>query len=940
MSYTERQLYSLLDEAQDMPFGPAQVALIEQVIGHADAMSAEDLAFAARMRATTAYTYSGEPAKSFVTFSWCLAEYDRNPERYRRHTHTLMWSFKYMVNALRKFPEIPLPRTYAVLDDMERRWKTDGHSLHAVYTYRHVIAAHIGDLDAAQAWYTKWDTTPRDALSDCVGCDPTTKVGWLAAQHRDEDAIALAEPVLGGRLTCVEQPQQILSALLMPYARTGRLDAARDAHRRAYRALRNSLADLEVIADHVHFCAVTGNETYGLELIERHLPWLDSPPSPFAAMQFAAAAALLLGRLRDGGHADLTVSRSAHRDRPAGAIAVGALADELTATATALAARFDHRNGTAHQSDAIARILAAEPIVEHLPLGGRRSTSVATSPSAPMAPPLPADASADELLDLAEKYLLHENSDGVAAVEDGFDDRFAGAALTPLQRGRRADIRGLVTANSGDIGTAEIAWTSALDLFAEAGDEVRRHATRSRLGLLMCQTDRGEVGLPIVADSTDYLIAAGPIERHCSAYQRLAYAYLMTGRPDDALAALDQAATVAGASEDPSIACKLPSHRAAILADSGRLDDARSAASEARDICRAAGYRAGIASTNWILGRIAQERNEFDEAVAAYDEALVAADAPQFVREVRRQRASMLSGTSHAADAIDDLADEIVVASAAGEHDIARIARYHLANAYLNAGRPLDAADELEELIGGLAADDLAIESARHMLAQTYRRLDQPDQAIEQLELIAVHAASRAFPPLVGEMNEQIAQILDQLDRDALAATKFATASEAYRQSDMALESVRTGRRAATSHMWAHQMPEAVAALAKVDMLALDFSAGEPEARWERAMLGVDGARILAADDDLEAALIRCAPAISAFAALEDVGASAFARATYGEFLVRAGRAEEAEPVLRTALADGDESVKRRATQALVRALTSLGRSSDAQELQNRHDDD
>ncbi|HEY1484793.1 MAG TPA: tetratricopeptide repeat protein [Micromonosporaceae bacterium] len=921
MSYTERQLWDMLESSQAMSYGAAQIALVEKVIAEAGSHD-DELLFAAKMFATTAYTYGGEPAKSFVTFEWCRSAYDRDPDRYAAHAHTLLWHFKYMANALRKFPDVPLRRTYDLLDDMERRWRANGNSMHAVYTYRHIVAAHIGDLAAAEDWYRQWDAAERDELSDCVGCDPTSKAAWLAGRRQDEAAIALAAPVLSGRLTCVEQPQQMLSVLMLPYARTGRLDEARDAHLRAYRMLRNSVADLETIADHVFFCGVTGNEARGLDIVERHLPWLDISPTPYATMLFAAAASMVLARLG----AEVTVHRPGFGDRPATDPSAATLATELSALAIDLAERFDARNGTDQQSHEIAIILGAEPLSDHVPLGDPPAASVT-------ADPVPPTATADELLDLADSYLLREDSVNVAAIEDAFDERFARAELTPLQRGRRADVRGLVAANSGDIGVAEIAWTSALDLFATARDDVRRHASRARLGLLMCQTGRSEVGLPIVIDSTDYLISSGPRGRHCSAYQRLAFAYLMTGRVDDALAALDAADTVASVSEDPLVACKLPAHRAGILADAGRFDEAKATAIEALRICRAAGYRTGIASMSWVLGRIAQENGDLDGAVEAYDEALAAADQPRFVREVRRQRASMLGGTSQAADAIDDLAEEVEAATAAGESEIARTARYHLATAYLNAGRPLDAADELEDLLDGFVPGDLAVESVRHMLAQAYRRLDQPDQAIEQLDLIATTAAGRAFPPLVGEMNEQIAQILDALDRDALAATRFTVASEAYVQGEMPLESVRAGRRAATSHMWAHQMEEAISALAKVDMIALDFTADQPEARWEKAMLGVDGARILAAHDELDAALIRCGPAITAFVALDDIGAAAFARVTYGEFLLRADRANEAEPVLRAALEDGDDNVRRRAAQALVRALRSLGRADEADQV-------
>jgi hypothetical protein len=316
MRYSEDDLWALLRQAYQVPYGPAQIALVERAIAHADALEDHpELCFAARMLGTSAYVYGGEPAKSFVTFSWCLNAYDRHPDRYAaRDEALLLWHFKYMVLGLTKFPEIELARTYAVLDDMERRYRSGGHSMHAVYAYRWRVACHVGDEAAAAQWYDRWCAAPRDANSDCVGCDPTAKVEYLASLGRDAEAVALAEPVLAGRLTCVEQPQMILTALLTPYLRTGRHAEAVDAHRRAYRAIRGNLADLGSIGDHLRFCALTGNEVRALEIVERHLDWLDRAPSPQAAMDFAAPAALVLRRLADTGRADLPVRRCRRGD--------------------------------------------------------------------------------------------------------------------------------------------------------------------------------------------------------------------------------------------------------------------------------------------------------------------------------------------------------------------------------------------------------------------------------------------------------------------------------------------------------------------------------------------------------------------------------------------------------------------------------------------------
>jgi hypothetical protein len=353
---TVEELWSLLHQAEQMPWGAAQIALLEQVIRHADASADRELRYAARLFGTNAYVYGGEVAKSFVTFSWCLSDFDRDPAPFhQRSQHHLLWHFKYMVTALTKFPEVPLERTYAVLDDMERRYREGGHSMQAVYKHRYLVARHVGDEAAADSWYDRWNTTPRDNLSDCAGCDPSTQVAYLADRGRDEEAVALAEPVLAGRLTCSEQPQTILSTLLRPYARTGRLEAATDAHRRAYRLMRPHLADLWDIGDHIGFCAQTGNENRGLEILQRHIDWLGKAPSPAAGMHFAASSALLLRRLTALGHGDVTVHR-----RDEGDIAAAELAEELARYAADLSLRFDARNGTTTQSELIAAELAAE----------------------------------------------------------------------------------------------------------------------------------------------------------------------------------------------------------------------------------------------------------------------------------------------------------------------------------------------------------------------------------------------------------------------------------------------------------------------------------------------------------------------------------------------------------------------------------------------------
>ena len=977
MSYTERQVWDLLVRAEEMPYGAAKIALVEQVIAHADALRMADAAFEARMLATNAYVYGGEPAKAFVTFSWCLSEYDRQPERHARWTHTLLWHFKYMVTGLTRFPEIPLDRTRAVLDDMERRWRAGGHSLHAVYAYRHMFGRHIGDLSAAQEWYERWVSAPRDRLSDCVGCDPSAKASWLAETGRDEEAIAIAEPVLAGRLTCQEQPQGILTALLFPYLRTGRVAEARDAHRRAYRLHRPHLADLADIADHIRFCALTGNEARGLELVERHLDWLDRAPSPYAAMWFAASAALLLRRVAETGHGDATVRRRGNREREDTDVPVETLRSELERQALELAARFDARNGTSHQSNRVRGLLAAAPIVESLPLGPAGSRSAATMVSVSTADTraaadavssasasttvtgsaatagtvagpaaesieIPDTAGPDELLDLAEAAHLAEREREACALWHAVDERYP--ELNVLQRARRAEGAGTEAANvQQDLSAAEAHWRQAEELYAQAGDEVRRQVVRGRIGLVLCETGRSEEGLPMVESSTGYLVSAGPRPLWARAYLRLAIVLFASGRLEEALVAADRSEAEVEHSPELGLPGHVAALRAQLLARLGRLPEAAEAATKARRFYRERNLSEPLAQVSWLSGQVLANLGERDAALEAFDEALGCTTDPHLRRHMVVNRASLLAASPRAAEAIDDLAEAVAVFTAEGADAVVPEIQFQLAIAYLNAGRPLDAAEVAEEALAALdAAQDTRAYDVRDLLAVAYQRLGQPDAAIEQLSAIADELGRRNHPDQ-GMTLERIAELLEEDNREVAAAEKFAAAADAFAAADRLLDEVRARRRAATALMRANDESGAFAALDRADQLAEKLPADEPPAVWERAMADYFGARMLAHVGRFDEAQTRAAAAAERLRTLGALVEAVHSLTLRGEILLDAGNPAEAATVFRSALdelpkdIDGREQIAQQVANLLADALTRLGRDDDAAAVRRDH---
>lgn len=361
MSFTERELIEKWRQASSMPTSEAKFAAIDFVLRHADAGGFKRNAFHWRLAATSAFHHGGDPARVFLAFSQLLAAYDSDPELAAGHEHGMLWRFKWIVWALPQFPDIPLERTHAVLDDMQRRYQLGGHSPHAVHQHRWLVAHHVGD-PAADGWYQLMLTAPRDGLSDCAHCVPSAQVRHLVTLGRDEEAIAVGTPFTHGG--CNEQPHWMLSELLLAYLRSARHEEAVHAHRIGYSRMRRDRHHLDNIAQHVFACGISGTEQRGLELFDRHRGWLKSPSSPYAAMEFAAASALVLGRLTAAGHGGLAVS--AVDGLPSTTVA--AACAEMRRLARDLAARFDARNGNTHQSSRVEARMSAAPLPEPMPL--------------------------------------------------------------------------------------------------------------------------------------------------------------------------------------------------------------------------------------------------------------------------------------------------------------------------------------------------------------------------------------------------------------------------------------------------------------------------------------------------------------------------------------------------------------------------------------------
>ncbi|MFB7915190.1 hypothetical protein [Streptomyces sp. NPDC056061] len=383
------ELYQALQENDRRPYGRTRTIIAEELVDAAEQFAEPVPLVHALFELQEAYTYGSEPRKSPVVFARLLTLFDEQPDVFdERRRHTLFWRFKWVSNALRELPEMPLAALRQWLTEMRDRYEKAGLGLQPYYGEAYQLAAHVGE-DTALA-YELWAGRSRTRLSDCEACETCERALYHLGAGDDERALDVWEPVLAGTESCQEEPARSVSYALLPLLRTGRADVARELHLAGYRSCRRNPSMSGEIGRHLEFCALTGNEARGLELLAENRSLFEEVDSPLDLFDFLTGVEVLLQRVEVLGRGGLPTAGYAGRTWT-----VAGLRAEVRGRADDLAARFDARNGTTAHADRRRARLDRAPLLDALELTLRTRSLDDVTPAAPVAARTPTRATAD-----------------------------------------------------------------------------------------------------------------------------------------------------------------------------------------------------------------------------------------------------------------------------------------------------------------------------------------------------------------------------------------------------------------------------------------------------------------------------------------------------------------------------------------------------------------
>jgi len=502
---TRDEFFQALRDNRERPRGRATSAVAEELVEAAEAYGDAEVTVSALAELMRAYHGSGEAVKYPVAFARLLALWDENPKAFdESEVHRLFWYFKWVASGLLSTPEVPLASIRGWIAEMRRRYREAGHDLQPAFAQEYFLAWQLGEGE--ELAYELWATRGRTEFSDCAACEARSRADHHILHGADERGLAELQPTFDGQYSCDEEPHNSQALALLPLLRLGRLDEARAAHLTGYRKVRGQESELTPVGRHLEFCALTGNEARGLELLAHNRALFDFTAAPSSRLSFLTGVELLLARLVETGHGDLPCAG------PLGTQwTVSSLRDATARQADELAGRFDTRNGNDAVSASRRRRLAVRPLTTRLNLGVQTpalAPSVAdrTEPPTPTLTPTLTPTSIEVPPDFDElvaqtRRLDRKGHPGARALWDVLLERSAQAdaaadtdvevvEVDELLRGEIASELAQRAAKQQDWDTCAARLREAVEHYARADRPARSIASESRLA--WCQAIRDD----------------------------------------------------------------------------------------------------------------------------------------------------------------------------------------------------------------------------------------------------------------------------------------------------------------------------------------------------------------------------------------------------------------------------------------------------------------
>lgn len=353
MSYN-LQIQKILLQVQKSNDNDDKIKLLKQAISIADANNDPDRGY--ELRSDLMYEEKGTShcTESIPAFVWIMNTVDANPELFDESD--ILLRYKWMLAAVQRGTSYSVDQIESIREDFKQRMQRNGHGLYTYYNLLHQWYLMIGDAKQARKYRELRNAQQPDNISYCLACDINTDTELELLDKNWDKAITVADDLLSGRKTCYYEPFSTLAKMVFHFS-INKDERAEVYYKKAEEELSKLESAEPYKLQHIAyliFHAAQYHKDRAWQLFEEYSK-LDVDAEDYYAFCFASC---LLPLLKEKGEKQLNLNSELPYFNPDETYNTETLYDYYLSRATALAEKFDERDGNTYFKETLNNILS------------------------------------------------------------------------------------------------------------------------------------------------------------------------------------------------------------------------------------------------------------------------------------------------------------------------------------------------------------------------------------------------------------------------------------------------------------------------------------------------------------------------------------------------------------------------------------------------------
>ena len=346
------ELRTVFREADRVGYTPGTLSLLKTCCEIADSQFDLDAGFSLRHELMNLAVGMMRVDVLLEAFNWTLYQYDCEPDRFRDWNP--LQQYRWVVGRVCNYPKLTRQNYDEMSADMIRRYRDAEASLRSLYVNRRSVAQDFGDPKMARSAHQELQHCPPAEYMSKV-TEHAYEIEYLLFIGDEAEAIQRAEQFLDDPDYGDVHNSEIRSQLLLPLARSGRMDEAHAIQRQTVLGIDPERGYFWPYGNHLKFLTLTGRLEDARELYPALQRAAFRNSDPLTQLHFALDALPYLERqLQSGAEApELQLPESIPDLLKTPGNEVKRLRDWLFQHALELAGAFDQRNGNIYFSQAV-----------------------------------------------------------------------------------------------------------------------------------------------------------------------------------------------------------------------------------------------------------------------------------------------------------------------------------------------------------------------------------------------------------------------------------------------------------------------------------------------------------------------------------------------------------------------------------------------------------